>query len=65
MDKSNKPQIVLASNNAGKIREVQALLPGYEIIPQSEIVQTEAEETGLTFAESPSCSPALSPTRYC
>jgi XTP/dITP diphosphohydrolase len=51
MDKSKKPQIVLASNNAGKIREVQALLPGYEIIPQSEVVQTEAEETGLTFVE--------------
>jgi XTP/dITP diphosphohydrolase len=27
------------------------LLPDYEIIPQSEIVQTEAEETGLAFIE--------------
>jgi XTP/dITP diphosphohydrolase len=44
-------QIVLASNNPGKIREIQALLPDYSIIPQSEFVQTEAEETGLTFVE--------------
>jgi XTP/dITP diphosphohydrolase len=47
----NKHQIVLASNNQGKIREIQSLLPDYEIIPQSDIVQTEAEETGLTFVE--------------
>ncbi len=44
-------QIVLASNNLGKIKEIQALLPDYEIIPQSEFVQTEAKETGLTFVE--------------
>ncbi|ESS68927.1 Non-canonical purine NTP pyrophosphatase [Methyloglobulus morosus KoM1] len=43
--------IVLASNNPGKIKEIQALLPDYSIIPQSEFVQTEAEETGLTFVE--------------
>ncbi|MBK8815761.1 MAG: RdgB/HAM1 family non-canonical purine NTP pyrophosphatase [Methylococcaceae bacterium] len=51
MKKTNKPQIILASNNQGKIREIQFLLPDYEIIPQSEVVQTEAEETGLTFVE--------------
>lgn len=44
-------QIVLASNNQGKIKEIQALLPDYEIISQSEFVQREAEETGLTFVE--------------
>lgn len=44
-------QIVLASNNQGKIREIQALLPDYSIIPQSEFIQTEAEETGVTFVE--------------
>lgn len=49
--KYNPQQIVLASNNQGKIREIQALLPDYEIIPQSEFVQTEAEETGLSFVE--------------
>jgi XTP/dITP diphosphohydrolase len=51
MMNTKKPQIVLASNNPGKIREIQALLPDYAIIPQSEFVQTEAEETGLTFVE--------------
>lgn len=44
-------QIVLASNNPGKIREIQALLPGYSIIPQSEFIQAEVEETGVTFVE--------------
>ena len=44
-------QIVLASNNQGKIKEIQALLPDYSIIPQSEFIQTEAKETGLTFVE--------------
>jgi XTP/dITP diphosphohydrolase len=51
MINTKKPQLVLASNNPGKIREIQALLPDYAIIPQSEFVQTEAEETGLTFVE--------------
>jgi XTP/dITP diphosphohydrolase len=44
-------QLVLASNNAGKIREIQALLPDYKILPQADFVQSEAEETGLTFIE--------------
>ncbi|NOU20391.1 MAG: RdgB/HAM1 family non-canonical purine NTP pyrophosphatase, partial [Methyloglobulus sp.] len=44
-------QIVLASNNQGKIREIQALLPDYSIIPQAEFIQSEAEETGVTFVE--------------
>lgn len=44
-------QIVLASNNPGKIREIQALLPDYSIIPQSEFIQSEVEETGVTFVE--------------
>ena len=51
MSKPVARQIVLASNNAGKIKEIQALLPDYSIIPQAEFVQTEAEETGLTFVE--------------
>ena len=51
MIKSKPNQIVLASSNPGKIKEIQALLPDYAIIPQSEFVQTEAEETGLTFIE--------------
>ena len=44
-------QIVLASNNQGKIREIQALLPDYSIIPQAEFIQSEAEEAGVTFVE--------------
>ena len=44
-------QIVLASNNAGKIREIQALLPDYPIVPQSAFNIIEAEETGLSFVE--------------
>ncbi len=51
IDKNNPQQIVFASNNPGKIREIQALLPDYTIIPQSEVVKTEAEETGRTFVE--------------
>jgi XTP/dITP diphosphohydrolase len=49
---SGKPhQLVLASNNSGKIKEIQALLPDYSVIPQIEFVGLEAEETGLTFIE--------------
>ena len=44
-------QIVLASSNPGKIREIQALLPNITVLPQSQFFQTEAEETGLTFVE--------------
>jgi XTP/dITP diphosphohydrolase len=51
MNANQKPKIVLAGNNQGKIQEIQALLPDYEILPQIDFVQTEAEETGLTFVE--------------
>lgn len=51
MNTNQRPKIVLASNNRGKIREIQALLPDYEILPQIDFVQIEAEETGLTFVE--------------
>jgi XTP/dITP diphosphohydrolase len=46
-------RIVLASNNAGKVREIGQLLAGeaIEILPQSEFGAPEAEETGLTFVE--------------
>jgi XTP/dITP diphosphohydrolase len=45
--------IVLASNNAGKVREFNALLAGLdlEVVPQSTFGVTEIEETGLTFVE--------------
>jgi XTP/dITP diphosphohydrolase len=44
-------RIVLASNNAGKIREIQAILPQYQIIPQQEFNVPAVEETGETFVE--------------
>ncbi|SEO90080.1 RdgB/HAM1 family non-canonical purine NTP pyrophosphatase [Aquisalimonas asiatica] len=44
---------VFASNNAGKVAEVAELLrpTGHTVIPQSEYLVPEAEETGLTFVE--------------
>ncbi len=44
-------QIVLASGNHGKIREIQAILAEHPIIAQSELNVPEAEETGTTFVE--------------
>lgn len=46
-------KIVLASGNAGKLKELQALLAdqGLSLISQSELGLQEAEETGLTFVE--------------
>lgn len=44
-------QIVLASGNTGKIREIQALFPNYPIVAQSVFDITEAEETGFSFVE--------------
>lgn len=43
--------IVLASGNPGKIREIQAILPDTQILPQSQFNVAEAEETGSTFIE--------------
>lgn len=46
-------RIVFASNNAGKVAEVAALLDGLdiELVPQSEYHVPSAEETGLSFVE--------------
>lgn len=44
-------RIVLASNNPGKIKEIQAIVRQYRIIPQSEFGVSEIEETGGTFVE--------------
>lgn len=46
-------QIVLASSNAGKVREINRLLGdlGLSARPQSEYGVEDAEETGLTFVE--------------
>jgi XTP/dITP diphosphohydrolase len=43
--------IVLASGNPGKIREIQAILKGHPIVPQSAFNVVDAEETGTTFVE--------------
>jgi XTP/dITP diphosphohydrolase len=46
-------RVVLASNNAGKLREFAELLSGaeFQVLPQSQFGIAEAEETGATFAE--------------
>lgn len=45
--------IVLASNNAGKVREISELLAGARIrvVPQGDFGVPEVEETGLSFVE--------------
>ncbi len=46
-------RIVLASNNAGKVREINQLLAAeaIEVVPQREFDIPDADETGLTFVE--------------
>ena len=46
-------ELVLASGNAGKLREIAAMLEGLSIIarPQSDFAVGEVEETGSTFVE--------------
>jgi len=48
---SKSQQIVLASGNPGKIREIQAILAEHPIVAQSLFNVAEAEETGSTFVE--------------
>ena len=47
------PRLVLASNNAGKLREFKRLLEplGIEVIPQAKLGISEAEEPHVTFVE--------------
>ncbi|SIT70459.1 XTP/dITP diphosphohydrolase [Ectothiorhodosinus mongolicus] len=46
-------KIVLATGNAGKLREFSQMLQssGFEIVPQSAFEVTEVAETGLSFVE--------------
>lgn len=46
-------KVVMASGNAGKIRELARLLDslGVEVIAQAELGVSDADETGTTFAE--------------
>ncbi len=48
-----KTPLVLASGNAGKLREFHELLGplGFDVRPQAEFDVSEVEETGLTFVE--------------
>jgi XTP/dITP diphosphohydrolase len=48
-----RPKVVLASGNAGKVREFNQLLGSQhiEVVPQSHFGVPEAAETGLTFVE--------------
>ena len=50
---ANFDKIILASSNAGKIRELTALLQplNIEVIPQAELGVEDTEEPGLTFIE--------------
>ena len=50
---AEKQKIVLASNNPGKAKEINALLEdsNFNVISQSEFNVEEVEETGLTFVE--------------
>jgi XTP/dITP diphosphohydrolase len=47
------PQLVIASHNSGKVREIGALLAphGVEVVSAGELNLPEPEETGATFAE--------------
>jgi XTP/dITP diphosphohydrolase len=53
MSNTNMSNIVLASNNAGKVREFNTLLgpAGFVLRPQSEFSVPEADEPYLTFVE--------------
>ncbi len=46
-------QVVLASGNAGKLKELQAILASdnTELLPQSRFNVSDADETGLSFVE--------------
>ncbi|HPY42581.1 MAG TPA: non-canonical purine NTP pyrophosphatase, partial [Thiolinea sp.] len=46
-------RLVLASSNAGKLREFNNLLAdfGFEVVRQADLGVTDAEETGLSFVE--------------
>lgn len=46
-------RIVLATGNAGKLKEIRALLAplAFDVVPQGELGISDAAETGLTFIE--------------
>lgn len=46
-------RLVIATGNAGKLKELRELLPppAFEILPQSQFTKIGVEETGLSFVE--------------
>ncbi|WP_319381111.1 RdgB/HAM1 family non-canonical purine NTP pyrophosphatase [Thiomicrorhabdus sp.] len=46
-------RLVLATGNAGKLREMSEILQplGWEVVPQKDFFSDEADETGLSFIE--------------
>ena len=50
---SSFSKIVLASNNAGKLKELQSMLAplGIELLSQKDFALPSIEETGLSFVE--------------
>jgi XTP/dITP diphosphohydrolase len=52
-DRALPARLVLATGNAGKLREMRAILaPWYvDVLPQSEFTMESADETGLSFVE--------------
>lgn len=48
---SSRPNLVIASSNAGKVREFAALLAGQGLLIGSMPEDLDVEETGATFAE--------------
>ena len=46
-----RPRVVVATGNAGKLRELGALLPRVDLLPQSDFDIDGVDETGLTFVE--------------
>lgn len=53
MSETTTKQVVLASGNKGKLREINQLLEGLHThaVPQTQLGVTDVEETGLTFVE--------------
>lgn len=49
----NTPRLLLATSNAGKLRELRALLAetGVEVLSQADFGVPDADETGLSFVE--------------
>jgi len=47
----DRPRVVLATANPGKLREIRAILAGHalDVVPQSDLGITAAEENGSTF----------------